>query len=74
MAVAPALQARGIGRRCLVHAVQATRCWAGDASGLDAYDAATGAGVFYETCGFMAVERVSYRGTPLVYHEQLLTS
>ena len=73
MAVTPTLQGRGVGRRCLVQAVEATRDWAGDAIRLDAYDAEAGAGEFYEKCGFMQVGRVSYRGTPLVYYEQVLT-
>lgn len=69
MAVAPALQWRGVGQRCVAHAIE----WAGDADAgalrLDAYDGAGGAGGFYARCGFTEVGRASYRGTALVYYE-----
>ncbi len=72
MAVLPSLQRHGVGRRCLAAAVEAARAWPADALRLDAYDAAAGAGEFYEKCGFLDVGHVSYRGTPLVYYELLL--
>ena len=72
MAVAPALQRRGIGRAMLEQAKQIARAWPGDAIRLDAYDSAAGAGEFYAKCGFTEVGRVTYRGTPLIYFELLL--
>jgi GNAT superfamily N-acetyltransferase len=72
MAVRPDLQGRGIGRRCLDHAIARVRQWPGDAICLDAYDAAAGAGAFYAKCGFREVGRVVYRSTPLTYYEFLL--
>jgi GNAT superfamily N-acetyltransferase len=72
MAVRPDLQGRGIGRRCLVKAVEYARHWPADAIRLDAYDAEAGAGTFYEKCGFREVGRVAYRGVPLVYYERLI--
>lgn len=72
MAVAPALQRRGIGRLCLKEAQRVAREWPGDAIRLDAYDGAAGAGDFYSKCGFREVGRVTYRATPLIYFETLL--
>jgi GNAT superfamily N-acetyltransferase len=72
MAVEPALQRRGIGRRLIEEAVRLARAWPADAIRLDAYDAAAGAGGFYVKCGFREVGRVTFRGTPLVYFESLL--
>ncbi len=73
MAVDPDLQRQGIGRRCLEEAQTVGRSWPGDAIRLDAYDAEAGAGSFYSKCGFREVGRATYRGTPLVYFELLLT-
>lgn len=72
MAVRPDLQGRGIGRRCLVKAVEYMQAWPADAIRLDAYDAEAGAGAFYEKCGFREVGRVACRGVPLVYYERLI--
>lgn len=72
MAVAPSSQRRGIGRLCVEEARDLSRAWPGDAIRLDAYDAAAGAGPFYEKSGFREVGRVTYRGTPLVYFEMLV--
>ena len=72
MAVDPALQRKGIGRRLVREAVRIARGWPSDAIRLDAYDADAGAGPFYAKCGFREVGRVSYRGNPLVYLELLL--
>jgi GNAT superfamily N-acetyltransferase len=73
MAVAPAAQGQGVGRRLLAEAERLARAWPADAIRLDAYDAAAGAGEFYAKYGFKEVARVVYRGTPLIYFELLLT-
>jgi GNAT superfamily N-acetyltransferase len=72
MAVLPAQQRRGIGRRCLAKAIEVATAWPASAIRLDAYDDAAGAGTFYEKCGFQEVGHVSYRGVPLVYYERLI--
>jgi GNAT superfamily N-acetyltransferase len=72
MAVHPAIQRHGIGRQLLEHAASAARSWPADAIRLDSYDAAAGAGPFYAKCGLREVGRVTYRGTPLIYFEQVL--
>jgi GNAT superfamily N-acetyltransferase len=72
MAVAPARQHQGIGRRCLEEAERITRAWPADAIRLDAYDADAGGGPFYQCCGFTEKGRVSYRRTPLIYYERVL--
>jgi GNAT superfamily N-acetyltransferase len=72
MAVLPAMQRRGAGRRLLEAAVTTARDWPGTAIRLDAYDHPAGAGGFYEKCGFREVGRAAYRGVPLVYYEFLL--
>jgi ribosomal protein S18 acetylase RimI-like enzyme len=72
MAVAPEFQGEGLGRRLLDEAAAIARAWPGEAIRLDAYDADAGAGAFYARCGYREVGRVTYRGTPLVYFEQLL--
>ena len=72
MAVAPACQGQGVGRRCLKDAARIARSWPADAIRLDAYDAQAGAGGFYARCGFAEVGRVRYKGTPLIYYEQLM--
>ena len=70
MAVDPAHQRLGIGKRCVLEAVRLVRGLGGDAVRLDAYDdAKAGAGPFYEKCGFREVGRATYRVTPLVYYE-----
>ena len=72
MAVEPARQGSGVGRRCIEDAVQICRTWPADALCLDAYDADAGAGGFYRTCGFTEVGRATYRNTPLIYFEMLV--
>ncbi len=72
MAVRPDYQRRGIGRRCLEHAVERVRDWPGDAIRLDAYQGDGGAGEFYAKCGFREMGRVMYRFTPLIYYELLV--
>ncbi len=72
MAVAPARQRQGIGRKCLEEAEGITRAWPGDAIRLDAYDANAGGGLFYHRCGFTEKGHVSYRKIPLIYYELLL--
>jgi GNAT superfamily N-acetyltransferase len=72
MAVMPARQRQGIGRRCLQEAQRLARDWPAEAIRLDAYDAAAGAGSFYARCGYAERGRRSYRGAPLVYYELLL--
>jgi GNAT superfamily N-acetyltransferase len=71
MAVAPAMQRRGIGRRCLEEAKRIAWEWPADAIRLDAFDADAGAGGFYARCGFTEVGRASYRDTPHIYFEAL---
>ena len=72
MAVAPALQGRGVGGRCLERALAVAQAGGADAARLDAYAGAGGAGGFYARCGFREVGRASYRDTPHVYFERLL--
>jgi len=69
MAVAPARQRQGIGRRCLEEAATIARGRPADAIRLDAFDAEAGAGPFYRRCGYTEVGRASYRDTPLIYFE-----
>lgn len=71
LAVDPAAQGRGVGRRLVEEAKALARRWPSDAIRLDAYDHAAGAGAFYAACGFREVGRVSYRGVPLVYFERV---
>jgi GNAT superfamily N-acetyltransferase len=73
MAVAPLRQRQGVGRRCFDEATQIAQAWRADAIRFDAYDAAAGAGDFYAKCGCKEIRRVSYRNTPLVYYEFLLS-
>jgi len=72
MAVSVAHQGLGLGRRALEDACAVAAAWPADAIRLDAYDAAAGAGPFYEKCGFVKRGRVVYRGNPLVYYEAVL--
>ncbi len=73
MAVAPPRQRLGIGRKCLDEAIRIAAEWPADAVRLDAFDANAGAGPFYTRCGWTEVGRASYRNTPLIYFERLLT-
>jgi GNAT superfamily N-acetyltransferase len=72
MAVEPARQRTGIGRRLLEEARLFGTRWPADAIRLDAYDHAAGAGPFYVKCGYREVGRVTYRSVPLKYFELLL--
>jgi GNAT superfamily N-acetyltransferase len=72
MAVVPAKQRKGIGRRSLEEAKRIAREWPADAIRLDAFDAAAGAGPFYDKCGWNEVGRVKYRNSPLIYYELLI--
>ncbi len=74
MAVAPAWQRRGIGRRCLEEAKAAAQATGADAIRFDAYEAKAGAGEFYAICGCAEKGRVRYRGVPLIYYEILLAA
>jgi ribosomal protein S18 acetylase RimI-like enzyme len=69
MAVDPAWQSKGVGKRCVLEAVRLVAEWGGDAVRLDAYDADAGASGFYVKCGFTEVGRATYRLTPLIYFE-----
>jgi GNAT superfamily N-acetyltransferase len=72
MAVLPDQQGHGIGRRCLAKALEVAAAWPADVIRLDAYDAAAGAGTFYEKCEFHEVGRASHHGVSLVYYERLI--
>ncbi len=72
MAVAPARQRQGIGRRCLEEAKRIARDQPANAIRLDAYDSPAGAGEFYASCGWTKVGRASYRDVPLIYYELVL--
>ncbi len=72
MAVSPAAQRHGIGRRLIEEALLVAKVVAGDAIRLDAYDASAGAGEFYRKCGFREVGRAEYRHVPLIYFERKL--
>jgi GNAT superfamily N-acetyltransferase len=67
MAVAPARQGEGIGRRW-----KAARAWPADAVRFGAYNAQAGAGGFYARCGCKESGRVTCRNAPLIYFEVLL--
>jgi GNAT superfamily N-acetyltransferase len=73
MAVSPPRQGEGMGRECLEEAERIARKWPADAIRLDAYDAQAGGGPFYQHCGYVERGRASYRNTPLIYYELLLT-
>jgi GNAT superfamily N-acetyltransferase len=72
MAVVPARQRQGIGRRCLEEARRIAKGLTADVIRLDAFDASAGAGSFYARCGYTEVGRVTYRNSPLIYYELLL--
>jgi GNAT superfamily N-acetyltransferase len=72
MAVAPAVQRKGIGRALVEFAADHVARWPADGLRLDAYDAPAGAGEFYRKCGMTDRGRATYRGNPLVYFELLL--
>jgi GNAT superfamily N-acetyltransferase len=72
MAVLPARQGQGVGRRCMEEAAKLARAWPTEAIRLDAYDGPAGAGGFYARCGYAERGRVTYRNAPLIYYELLL--
>ena len=72
MAITPARQRQGLGRRCLEEAARIAKSWPADSLRLDAYDDKAGAGGFYASCGWTEVGRASYRGARLIYYEWLL--
>ena len=72
MAVSPAHQRRGLGRQALDDARAVAVAWPADAIRLDAFDGDSGAGGFYERCGYTPRGRVVYKGNPLAYYELLL--
>jgi GNAT superfamily N-acetyltransferase len=72
MAVLPAMQRQGIGRRLIDEVVQQARAFPANAIRLDAFDSDAGAGAFYAKCGFREVGRVTYRKAPLIYFELAL--
>lgn len=74
MVVAVPRQLQGLGRAALHDARAIAERWPADAIRLDAYDAAAGAGQFYAKCGYAERGRAAYKGTPLVYFEQVLDS
>ncbi len=73
MAVAPGHQRQGIGRRCLEEARRLAKEWPAEAIRLDAFAGDAGAGGFYASCGCVEVGRVTYKKTPLIYYEILLS-
>lgn len=73
MAVLPASQRQGVGRALLDEALAIARRRPADAIRLDAYDTPAGAGDFYAKCGYAQRGRVTYRGTPLIYFELLVS-
>ncbi len=72
MAVHPAAQGQGVGRKLLAGAARIATERAAGAIRLDAFDAPAGAGEFYRKCGWREMGRVTYRSSPLIYFELLL--
>lgn len=72
LAVSVAHQGEGLGQLALEDARATAAAFPADAIRLDAYDAAAGAGPFYERCGYRERGRVVYKGNPLIYYELLL--
>lgn len=72
MAVSPARQRQGIGRRLLESAKQVAIELRGAAIRLDSYQGPAGAEDFYLRCGFREVHRGDYNQTPLVWFEYLI--
>lgn len=74
MAVHPRRQRSGIGTQCMKQAIEHAKEWPATAIRLDAYDTKYGAGGFYHKCGFQEVGRATYRSTPLLYFELILSA
>jgi GNAT superfamily N-acetyltransferase len=72
MAVEPAKQGKGIGRKCIAEVRRIAKEMGGDVIRLDAFDCAAGAGEFYRKCGFIETARVVYKGVPLIDFEMML--
>jgi GNAT superfamily N-acetyltransferase len=72
MAVEPAQQGKGIGRKCVAEVRRIAEERGRDVIRLDAFDCAAGAGEFYRKCGFKEVARVVYKGVPLIDFEMVL--
>jgi GNAT superfamily N-acetyltransferase len=72
MAVDPAQQRKGAGRKCLAEARRIAEEMGRDAIRLDAFDCPAGAGEFYRKCGFTEAARVVYKGVPHIDFEMLL--
>ena len=70
--VSPKHQGEGLGRQLIAASLDAARAWPVNTVRVSAYDGASGAGPFYEKCGFRDVGRVTYRTTPLIFFEILL--
>jgi GNAT superfamily N-acetyltransferase len=72
MAVDPARQLKGVGRRCIAEVRGIAEDMGRDAIRLDAFDCAAGAGGFYRKCGFTETARVVYKGVPHIDFEMFL--
>jgi GNAT superfamily N-acetyltransferase len=72
MAVEPAKQGNGIGRKCITEVRRIAEEAGRDVIRLDAFDCAAGAVEFYRKCGFTEVARVVYKGVPLIDFELML--
>jgi GNAT superfamily N-acetyltransferase len=73
MAIDPAHQRTGIGRRSMALAEDLARGAGLKAIRLDAYGGPAGAGPFYQKCGYRLVHRGEFKGVALEYYEKLLT-
>lgn len=74
MAVHPRHQRKGVGRLLMKQAESTARDWPADAIRLDAFDATAGAGAFYAKCGYHSLARVTYKNSPLIYFELVLST
>lgn len=72
MAVLPASQRQGIGSSIMAEIEQMTVQDNRSALRFDAYDAAAGAGTFYEKCGYRKVHSGPFNGVALIYFEKVL--
>jgi GNAT superfamily N-acetyltransferase len=72
MAVHPDRQRQGVGRAMMAQADELARALGMTAIRLDAYDGPSGAGRFYEKCGYRLVHKGEISGTALEYFERVL--
>lgn len=72
MAVHPDQQRKGVGRAMMAEADRVAEGLGMKAIRLDAYDGPSGAGRFYEKCGFTLVHMGEINGTALEYFERVL--